>query len=218
MTDKAYPVWDLPVRVFHWGLVIAIAGAWYSAEEQWFQVHQWLGYGILVAVVFRLAWGFFGSRHARFVDFVRGPATIFAYLRGASVDTPGHNPLGALSVLAFLSLVLAQALSGLFNTDDILYSGPLYYWASEDVRGVMGEIHEWAFDALVVFVAMHILAVCFYQWRGEPLLRTMLLGHAPGKQGGSAPAPLWRAVLIVLILAALLWWVIASAPQPQPFW
>ena len=79
-------VWDLPVRVTHWALVLAVAGSWatHYAGVEWFPWHQRLGYVVLVLVVFRLVWGFVGTRHARFSGFVRGPRATLAYLRGRS--------------------------------------------------------------------------------------------------------------------------------------
>ena len=91
-------VWDLPVRVTHWALVLAVAGCWatHYAGVEWFPWHRRLGYVVLVLVVFRLVWGFVGTRHARFANFVRGPRTLLAYLRERGRATVGHNPLGAL--------------------------------------------------------------------------------------------------------------------------
>ena len=137
MNDNAYNVWDLPVRVFHWSLVVLIPLAWWTGEEGKFDWHSWVGYSLLVLVVTRIIWGVVGSRHARFTDFLRGPGAIRGYLKGEPAATPGHNPLGGWAVVALLSVLLLQAVSGLFNSDDVLYNGPLYYAASTGFRDTM---------------------------------------------------------------------------------
>ena len=122
-------------------------------------------------------------------------------------------------MVALLSVLLLQAVSGLFNSDDVLYNGPLYYAASTGFRDTMGEIHELAFDALVVLLVLHLLAVAYYQFRRrQPLVQAMLRGKAAGKEGYEAPRPWWLAVLIAGLLALLLWWGLSSAPEPPRMW
>ena len=125
-------VWDLPVRVFHWALLLAVAGAWctHAAGVAWVRYHGWCGYTVLVLVAFRLLWGIVGTRHARFTSFVRGPVATLRYAaqlaRGTAPHLAGHNPLGAWMVLVLLAALLAQALLGLFGNDEIFNFGPLY--------------------------------------------------------------------------------------------
>ncbi len=92
---------------------------------EYYTVHEWSGYTIIVLVVSRIVWGFIGSRHARFSDFLVGPARLREYLKGRPAASAGHNPLGGWSVLLLLTLLLLQAGSGLFNSDDVLFQGPL---------------------------------------------------------------------------------------------
>lgn len=212
-------LWDLPTRIFHWSLVIAIPLAWWSAENEKYELHEWLGYTLIVLVVSRILWGFIGSAHSRFSDFLVGPRRVVAYMRKGEAASVGHNPLGGWSVLALLALILLQAVSGLFNSDDVLFSGPLYYWASGDFRDAMGTLHDLAFNALMVLVALHVLAVLFHQLvRREKLLQAMLKGWADGREGRAGPVPVWRVLLILGAVALLLWWGLGQAPQPQPFW
>ena len=219
MNDNAYNVWDLPVRVFHWSLVVLIPLAWWTGEEGKFDWHSWVGYSLLILVVTRIVWGVVGSRHARFTDFLRGPGAIRGYLKGEPAATPGHNPLGGWAVVALLSVLLLQAVSGLFNSDDVLYNGPLYYAASTGFRDTMGEVHEVAFDALVVLLVLHLVAVAYYQFRRrQPLVQAMLRGRAASKEGREAPRPWWIAVLIAGVLALLLWWGLSLAPEPPRMW
>ena len=91
------PLWDIPTRVFHWTLVCLLPLAWWSADQQRFEVHQWVGYTLLVLVLSRVLWGIVGSRHSRFADFLVGPAAITRYVQGGGARSPGHNPLGGWS-------------------------------------------------------------------------------------------------------------------------
>ncbi len=122
-----HPTWDLPTRLFHWLLVWAVFLSWLSHEYEWFQLHLWSGYSVLVLVAFRFFWGFFGSQHSRFNDFVRSPARVWRYWRGGVRSQSGHNPAGGWSVLIMLALLLLQGLAGLFNSDGLLFDGPLYH-------------------------------------------------------------------------------------------
>ena len=217
--SRTNPVWDLPTRLFHWLLVLCIALAWWTGEEDDYDRHAWVGYTVLVLVVFRLLWGLVGSRHSRFSDFLAGPRRISAYLKGEEPAGPGHNPLGGWSVVLMLSLLLLQAVSGLFNSDDVLFNGPFYYAAEVGFRDAMGALHDLVFNLLLGLIALHVCAVLFYQFRRkQPLLQAMLRGSAEGKRGEAAPAPWWLAVVIILVLALLLWYAIANAPQPVQRW
>jgi cytochrome b len=160
-----------------------------------------------------------GSRHSRFSDFLRGPRTVLGYLRGREPAGAGHNPLGGWSVLVLLTLLLAQAVSGLFNSDRILFNGPLYYAVDSDTRDFLGVVHEWAFNGLMAMVALHLLAVAWHQWRlGEKLLQAMWRGRAEGREGQEPAVALWRAVLLVAGVSALVWWVLQQAPPPPRMW
>ncbi|MEE4145277.1 MAG: cytochrome b/b6 domain-containing protein [Halieaceae bacterium] len=215
MSDKANPLWDIPTRLCHWLIVVCLPLSWWSAETENYELHEWLGYTVIVLVVSRVAWGFVGSRHSRFGDFLVGPRAIMAYLRGGGAASAGHNPLGGWSVIALLSLLLLQAVSGLFNSDDVFFTGPLYHGASVTVRDFMGGVHELAFDLLLALVALHILAVLYHQYvRKEPLVQAMVRGSASGRRGDAAPVPAWRALLLVLLTGLALWGLLQLAPPP----
>jgi cytochrome b len=193
--------------------------AWWSAETERYDLHEWTGYTVLVLVTTRVVWGFTGSRHSRFADFLVGPGTVLAYLRGAQPDTAGHNPLGGWSVLLLLSLLLLQAVSGLFNSDDVLFSGPLYYWADSEFRDAMGVVHDLAFNLLLALVCVHILAVLYHQIRRkEQLVQAMVRGAAEGREGIERPVAWWRAALIAALVALALWWGLEQAPVPDLAW
>lgn len=217
MSGPGHPLWDLPTRLCHWLLVLCLPLSWWSAETENYQLHQWLGYTLIVLVVSRIAWGFVGSRHSRFADFLRGPGGVVAYLRGKGQDAAGHNPLGGWSVVALLLLLLVQAASGLFNSDDVFFKGPLYYAASVPFRDAMGLVHDLAFYLLLALVVLHIAAVLYHQFRRrERLVQAMLRGSASGRTGRVAPVSNWRALFIVLLVALSLWGLLQLAPSPPP--
>lgn len=211
---RVVKVWDLPVRLFHWLLVALVAALWASGEFGGLDIHMRLGAGALALVLFRLAWGVAGSRTARFAQFVRGPAAILAHLRGAVPARVGHNPLGALSVLLLLALVLAQAASGLFTSDDILTEGPLARFASADMVSLLSTVHRIGFKLLLAAVGLHLAAIAFYRLvKKENLVKPMITGSAPAPDGaeensGGSPAV---ALLLAAASAAVVWGGLAAA-------
>ena len=216
---QAYPLWDLPVRLIHWSLVLCLPLAWWTAEEDNYDLHSKVGYTVLILVATRILWGVVGSRHARFTDFLVGPAAILRYLKGLGARSQGHNPLGGWAVIVLLLLLLAQASSGLFNSDDVLFNGPFYYAANSDFRDFMGVVHENAFDLLLAFIVLHIAAVVFHQFRlREKLVQAMVRGRAEGREGLAPPASAWLAVAIAVVFAVGLAVALDYAPQPQPMW
>jgi cytochrome b len=218
MSSPAKPVWDLPTRLFHWLLVCGFIGAWITYNTGAMQWHAYLGYSVLSLLLFRLGWGIWGSVHSRFSDFVRSPATSLRYLRGTHKAGPGHNPLGAWSVLALLLGMLVQASTGLFNTDEILFDGPLYRLVDQDLSALFGGIHETLYYVLCALVLLHISAIGWYRWRhGERLLRAMITGYKEGTEGARPPAPWWLAVISLALAAGLVWWLVSLRPAPVYF-
>ena len=208
-------VWDLPTRFFHWGLVLALAAAWtfvWLNEMTW---HMYAGYTAATLVVFRLVWGVVGSDTARFSRFVRGPATVMNYLRTGTRDRPGHNPLGALSVLALLLLVLTQAGTGLFSNDDIFFDGPWARTITKDTSDAVTGYHKLNKNILIALIALHVGAVIWYHRRGENLTRPMVTGRTEAPAGTPEPRrrPLWLAALSLAAAAAVVgvvfrfWWL-----------
>lgn len=178
-------VWDLPVRLSHWLLAALIGAAWWTGEEELVQWHYRVGLAILGLIVFRLVWGFIGSSTARFTGFVRGPRAILDYLRGRSPFALGHNPLGALSVLALLGLVAIETGLGLFATDeDGLLTGPFAALVSEETAEDLTELHADLFDCLLVLIALHVAAVLWYLVvRRRNLVAPMITGTAEAPAG-----------------------------------
>jgi cytochrome b len=160
-------VWDLPTRLFHWLLAALIAFSWWTVHNHHTDWHIWSGCAILTLLIFRLLWGFVGSSTARFSNFVRGPRAIGAYLRGRWAGI-GHNPLGAISVLALLGAVAIQVGLGLISEDeDGIYMGPLAGLVSTDTSDKARDIHELWFNVILALVALHLVAILYYRLRGK---------------------------------------------------
>ncbi|MTI08520.1 cytochrome B, partial [Rhodospirillaceae bacterium RKSG073] len=155
-------VWDIPTRLFHWLLVLLIAAAYVTAEFELGDLdmtyHMYVGYSILAFVIYRILWGILGSSSARFSDFIKSPKAVFSYIKSMYSSQPqkylGHNPAGGLMVLALLTLILMQAIFGLFTTDDILVDGPLVHIASSSFVSFASSWHHTIFDILLIFIGI----------------------------------------------------------------
>jgi cytochrome b len=202
-------VWDVPTRLVHWLLVLLLPFSWWTAETGRLEWHRWSGYTLLGLVIFRICWGCFGSSTARFAGFLRGPGTVIGYLRGRWNVTAGHNPLGALSVLALLGLVLLQITLGLFAVDvDGLESGPLSLYVSFEAGRAAAKWHDLVFQVLMYLVVLHVLAVLYYViFRRQNLVGAMFSGKRR-YESAVAPvqrAPWWRLIIGVAISVSLTW-------------
>ncbi len=205
---KPVRVWDLPTRVFHWALVVCVLGSVLSAKlggnaMVW---HMRLGYAVLALVGFRILWGLVGGRWSRFSSFFYSPAAFLRYLRGQALPHEhfdvGHNPLGALSVLAMLAWLLAQVASGLIADDEIATTGPLIAFVSSEVSLAWTAYHksygQWGLFALV---ALHVGAIVFYRVRHrKDLLGPMLSGDKALSAAIPASQDSWATRLFALTL------------------
>lgn len=172
--------------------------------------HQRAGYFALGLIGFRLIWGIVGSYHARFIHFIRGPLTVWRYLRGqlsAERQHLGHNPLGAWSVIAMLGVVGIQAVTGLFSNDDVLLEGPYAAKVSKETSDWFTAIHHTNSDLLLVLIAIHILAIAFYALvKKNNLVVSMLTGRKPNL--GAAPdisRPRWLAPGVIIGVTVITW-------------
>lgn len=183
-------VWDLPTRVFHWSLVVAIVGLVTTAQigggaMDW---HFRFGYLVISLLLFRMVWGVVGGHWSRFSSFLVSPARVISYLKGQSEHaTPGHNPLGALSVMAMLLMLLFQVASGLISDDEIAATGPLAKWATGAQIAKATFYHKEVGKLFILgLVVLHIAAILFYRYRKHVnLVRPMVLGDGEF----SSPAP-----------------------------
>ncbi|MBI5898925.1 MAG: cytochrome b/b6 domain-containing protein [Rhodocyclales bacterium] len=213
-------VWDLPTRLFHWLLAACVLGSFISAKiggnaMVW---HGRFGLTIVGLLAFRVVWGVAGSTYSRFTQFVRGPAAIQAYLRG-EWHGEGHNPLGALSVLAMLATLLALASTGLFANDDIAFEGPLYALVSKELSDRFVGVHRLIEPLLILLVLAHLAAIAYYvRFRKESLIMPMVTGwKESGEEDarGGGVAALCVALLIALaaVYGASGAWLPAAAPM-----
>lgn len=214
---RGVAVWDVPIRVFHWLVVILIGLAWWSAEQGMMDWHRRIGLAMLFLVAFRILWGFLGSNTARFSGFVRSPAAVMDYVRGKAHGAAGHNPLGGYSVIALIAVLAVQVGTGLFAVDvDGLESGFLAHLVSFDAGRQASEIHEISFAILQALIAIHVLAILFYRFaRGRNLIRAMVTGRdldLAEAQGALEGAPGWRLALALVLAGGLAWWIGSGAP------
>jgi cytochrome b len=215
MSGEKQLVWDLPTRLFHWLLAGLIAFNWWTVHNHHTDWHIWSGCAILTLLVFRLLWGFVGSSTARFVSFVRGPASVFQHLRG-KWNGIGHTPLGALSVVALLVAVAVQVGLGLIAQDeDGIYFGPLSMLVSSDTSDKARDIHEVWFNVVLALIILHVAAILYYRlFRGRKLTKPMITGRAelaPDTEP-MRPGKWWAALICLAIAFAITRWVIAGAP------
>jgi cytochrome b len=197
---KRILVWDLPTRLFHWLLVASFAGAWLTAEsESWRLVHVTLGYSVAALVAFRLCWGFVGSRYARFSEFVKGPSAVLAYVKGMLQRRPahyiGHNPAGAVAILALLLLGGLVTLTG--------------YAAYEELGGHwLEEVHEVLASGMLAVVLVHIVGVIVGSlMHRENLVRAMITGRKEGTPTEGIGSSRRSFALVLVALIGGLWWV-----------
>ena len=209
-------IWDLPTRIFHWLLVALIPFQYWTAKEDRLDLHIIGGTAILGLLLFRLLWGLFGSSTARFANFIKGPIGVLSYLRGKAAAAIGHSPIGALSVIAMLGLLSVQVCLGLFAGDeDGIESGPLSYLIDGDLSEDLADLHEDAFDVLLVLIGLHLAAIVFYAlFQRKNLVGPMISGRGKAEGGASEmeAAPAWRFLAAFIIAAGIALWVQAGAP------
>lgn len=168
-------VWDLAVRLFHWSLVAAVAASYLFADER--SLHRTLGYFVMSLIAFRLIWGFVGSYHARFINFVPLPARLIRYLRDMAKHREarylGHNPAGAAMIMALLATLTVIGASG-YMMGMKAYFGQVW----------VEDLHEASVDVLLVLIVLHLVGVAIASLRhGENLVRSMVTGHKPLHDG-----------------------------------
>jgi cytochrome b len=222
---KPVRIWDLPTRLFHWALVLCVAGSVLSAKiggnaMDW---HLRLGYCVFALLLFRLLWGLVGGYWSRFASFLFAPAAIWRYLRGRARPEDrfevGHNPLAALSVFAMLLVLAAQVGTGLFADDEIATAGPLIRFVSEASSQALTAYHKrWGQWTILLLVGLHIGAIAFQVLRrGKTLIRPMLSGDkllysaVPASRDGWSNRVL--ALLLLMAIAGLVVWLVNWGQQ-----
>jgi cytochrome b len=218
-------VWDLPVRLFHWTLVVLMVVSYFTGRwgGDWMKFHFWSGYAILTLILFRIAWGFVGSTTARFSNFVKGPSVGIAHLRELlSRHAPrdvGHNAIGGLMVVALLAAVLAQVTAGLFSadTDTGTVTGPLAHLVADKWIDKATAFHAYWVNILLILVGLHVVAAFAYLlWKKQNLILAMISGRKP--LGDTVPpgapppaltfAPTRLAVSVLIVCAAVVYFIV----------
>jgi cytochrome b len=168
-------IWDVSTRLYHWlqaflffGLVISAYGG--LGKE----VHQSLGLCLIVLLVWRIGWGLFGSETSRFSQFVSSPREVLRYLRGGSEARAGHNPVGALMVIALISSLFLQGSIGLIMSDWVEGKALL----GRSVIRTLSDVHEFNALFLLTLSAIHIITILVYTAKGRNLIRPMMTGVA----------------------------------------
>jgi cytochrome b len=199
-------IWDAPVRVFHWLTVLSFAWAFLTAEsERWRLVHVTLGYTLAALVAWRLIWGLIGTRHARFAGFVRGPRAALRYLgslwRGRPEHHPGHNPAGALAIVALLATAALVSVTGFMRFEDL---------GGEWVE----HLHEALANGLLALVGLHVAGVVFGSLaHRENLVRAMFSGRKPARPD-QAIRRAWSGVAALMLVAVLGFWAWQGTQAP----
>jgi cytochrome b len=203
---QQFKLWDGAVRLFHWSQVALLGGLWWSAEQEYYNLHMVLAYSLASVLLARLIWAVVGSENARFSHFVKSPATVWRFIRQPSA-VEGHNPLSGYMIVALLLLVLAQFVTGLMTTDDVFTEGPLVAVVDSQWVQWASAFHRWNLDILLALVAIHVLAALIHQWRGDKIISAMLHGKkALTTPVGGFKAVGWYVLLVGVIAAGLFSW------------
>lgn len=178
-------IWDPVTRLWHWVLALAVALNWTFGTFMSFDTVRWhfyIGYLILGLMTFRILWGFFGPAKVRFAALIPKPASVIQYAktfpRREPSGTPGHNPLGSLYIIAILTILSAQALSGLFiESEDFFEYGPLNDYITDELAAHMLGWHHFIADLILALVTLHVCIILFYLlWKKENLIKPMFTG------------------------------------------
>lgn len=194
-------VWDLPTRLYHWlqaALFIGLIVSGLTEEGP----HVKAGLLLFSLLLWRIIWGFIGSETSRFSQFLKSPKTTLLYLKGDYPEKPGHNPAGGLMVVALISLLLLQCLTGLALAGILDPLPGSEVWLTDELFDVFVVIHENLFKGLIALSSLHVLAIIVYKLKSKPLVKAMITGYQES-DGGQAVyiAP---TILAALIFAAAL--------------
>jgi cytochrome b len=213
-------VWDLPLRLFHWALLLLVSFSLYTGINGGFKemdYHMMSGYGILTLVIFRVIWGLIGSTHSRFRSFINLseliPYTRRLRHRERTTGTVGHNPLGALSIIAMLLVLGTQATTGLFANDDIFQEGPLVHLVDDATSDRLTTVHHFCAKTLYVLIGLHLAAIVFYElYQRDRLILPMITGYKKGlSTSADKPSFIRESVTASILLAAcagFVYWLI----------
>ena len=218
-------IWDLPLRLFHWALAALFVTSWITAEAgiEWADAHLYSGYGALGLLTFRILWGLVGTRYARFLQFIKGPHAVAAGLKtfaqSMAPTEPGHSAIGGWASVLLMALMFCQAASGLFITDDILFSGPYNSAVSSQTADALARFHHINFNVLSTAVFAHLAVILWYRLRKKHnLVLPMITGYDRLDPAvGVSSSKLGMALVCAGIAATMLTLLILLAPEPEYF-
>lgn len=222
-------IWDIPTRIFHWSLVLAIFALWYTSDSELglIETHMNIGYFVMFLIVYRVVWGFIGSYHSRFKHFPLSPKSITSYLHHTKESNGksyvGHNPVGSLMIVFMLALLALQVTSGLFISDDIFSAGPYNSVVEKDLEAIFRFIHGNGFDVLLIAILFHVSGVFYYEFvKKIPLIWAMFNGKKQVEVQVSQLSKFslcLRAIILVLLAAAFVYWlVVLNAPIIEEYY
>ncbi|WP_306603641.1 cytochrome b/b6 domain-containing protein [Azonexus sp.] len=218
MNSKRILLWDLPTRLFHWLLALAVVALVVTGKVggnliDW---HGKVGLAVVGLIVFRVVWGLVGSTYARFCQFFPTPARISAYLKG-EWRGHGHNPLGALSVFGLLAVLTVQLLTGLVANDDIAFVGPLYELVGRDLSNLATGWHKLSVNMLIVLVILHLAAIMFYAHvKKDNLVKPMVRGWKEVPSGESAQGGGMLSLVLAIVFALVAVYAASGRWLPEP--
>jgi cytochrome b len=205
--NQSVLVWDFPVRVFHWLLVISFAGAWITSESEAQQmIHYAFGYTAVALVLFRVVWGIVGTRYARFRQFIKGPAETIQHIKSLLTGNQhaglGHNPAGALAMISLMVLVLLIGLTG--------------YWSVKEFLGdLMSGAHETIANIALGVVIIHIAAAIIMSLvQKENLIRSMVTGKKQGAQEQAIRYPMYFVGVGLAVAWAYVFYLVVKGLLP----
>ena len=200
-------VWDFPVRVFHWLLVISFAGAWLTSESESQQmIHYAFGYSACAVVLFRIVWGLVGTRYARFTQFIKGPVETIQHIKALLTrhrqSELGHNPAGALVMIALMLFILLIGLTG--------------YWSVKEFLGdFMSEAHEAIASVALWIVIIHIAAAVIMSFlQKENLIKSMVTGKKQGSPEQAIRYPMYVFGVGVAVAWGYSFYLVLSGALP----
>lgn len=214
MSEKKIKVWDGGIRLFHWSLAVLFVLSAYSAFQDKFgpyaDMHFYAGYSILILVIWRILWGFFGSETARFSSFVKSPMAAVRHLKAMFGGEPytevGHSPLAGFSVVLMLVLLLVQAVMGLFASDGMIFSGPLAQDVAGSLSSDLTSWHKLLGKILIGLIIVHVVVVMLYGvLKRVNLVWPMIVGKAPSFAADTEPEfrPVWLGLVVFIAAGAL---------------
>ncbi|MBS0319765.1 MAG: cytochrome b/b6 domain-containing protein [Proteobacteria bacterium] len=212
----AVPVWDWPVRVVHWAIAVLVVVLVATGLTDMIEWHMRAGQVLLMLVLFRVLWGFFGSRNARFGAFVTGPSRVLRYGRslfgGKHEVHATHNLAGGWMVVLLLAALATQAVLGLFANDEAGSNGPLERYISDDLSNTLSGWHVKLWWLIVALAVIHVAAVVYHRVRfRDGLTRAMFTGRKDLPAGAADPqhaaTPWLRVVVIAAVCFAAMWLV-----------